>query len=352
MKFSDFKRKDWIKQWAGNWSILTFSYWGGIYNRKPFTDKISRYVTKTVIVWRNGKSYAYQPSLEQKKFGKLMQKIIEKNSQYPYELCEKLKKYTDNFLEMVKKMKGKDISFEQYLDVQKALADYYYLHIQVKVGVDYVKPELINKYLPIFEKLRLYVEPVLNELEDFMRALAKIHRKKTGYQASLILATLKDEFHDYFKGKSLPAKKELGLRNKAAILFFQDGRIKIYTGKDVIRAEKIVAGKKTEKEIKGMIAHSGKIRGRVRLVFDPKKEKKFKNGEILVTGMTRPDYLFLMKKAAAIVTDGGGILCHAAIVARELKKPCIIGTKIATQVLKDGDKVEVDAEKGVVRKLK
>jgi pyruvate,water dikinase len=56
-----------------------------------------------------------------------------------------------------------------------------------------------------------------------------------------------------------------------------------------------------------------------------------------------------MKKAAAIVTDDGGITCHAAIVARELGKPCVIGTKIATQVFRDGDIVEVDADHGVVK---
>ena len=59
-----------------------------------------------------------------------------------------------------------------------------------------------------------------------------------------------------------------------------------------------------------------------------------------------------MKKAAAIVTDDGGLTCHAAIVARELKTPCVVGTKIATKVLKDGDMVEVDANKGIVKKIK
>jgi hypothetical protein len=67
--------------------------------------------------------------------------------------------------------------------------------------------------------------------------------------------------------------------------------------------------------------------------------------------MTRPEFVPLMKKAGAIITNEGGITCHAAIIARELKKPCIIGTKIATQVLKDGDFVEVDADAGVVRIL-
>ena len=79
--------------------------------------------------------------------------------------------------------------------------------------------------------------------------------------------------------------------------------------------------------------------------------EKFKRGDILVSPATNPNILPVMKIAAAIITDEGGITCHAAIVSREFKIPCVVGTKIATKVLKDGDLVEVDAEKGVVRKL-
>jgi pyruvate,water dikinase len=68
--------------------------------------------------------------------------------------------------------------------------------------------------------------------------------------------------------------------------------------------------------------------------------------------MTDPRYVPLMKKAGAIVTDAGGVLCHAAIVSRELKIPCVVGTKFATQVCKDGDVVEVDAERGIVTVVK
>ena len=64
--------------------------------------------------------------------------------------------------------------------------------------------------------------------------------------------------------------------------------------------------------------------------------------------MTQPTFAPILEKAAAVITDEGGITCHAAIIARELKKPCIIGTKIATQVFKDGDMVEVDAEQGII----
>ena len=68
--------------------------------------------------------------------------------------------------------------------------------------------------------------------------------------------------------------------------------------------------------------------------------------------MTRPEYVPLMKKATAIITDEGGITSHASIVSRELKIPCIVGTKIATKILKDGDLIEINADIGIVRKLK
>ena len=79
---------------------------------------------------------------------------------------------------------------------------------------------------------------------------------------------------------------------------------------------------------------------------------KLEIGDILVSPMTRPELMPAVKRAAAIVTDEGGITCHAAIVSRELGIPCIIGTKNATRILKDGDKVEVDANHGVVKILK
>ena len=108
------------------------------------------------------------------------------------------------------------------------------------------------------------------------------------------------------------------------------------------------------KEFSGTVASKGKeskVSGKVRIVLDPFKIKNFQKGEILIAPMTSPEYVFLMEKAAAIITDSGGITCHAAIVSREFGLPCIVGTKIATQVLKDGDMVEVDAKKGVVRKI-
>jgi len=104
--------------------------------------------------------------------------------------------------------------------------------------------------------------------------------------------------------------------------------------------------------IQGQSAFKGVVRGRVRIVLDVNSDHGFGKGEILVAGMTRPEYVPLMKKAVGIITDEGGITCHAAIVSRELKIPCVIGTKIATRILKNGDMVELNAENGVVRIIK
>lgn len=107
------------------------------------------------------------------------------------------------------------------------------------------------------------------------------------------------------------------------------------------------------KEIKGMVASVGgtpKVRGEVRVVLDP-FGVDIPNGSILVTPMTRPDFIHLLHKAAAVVTDQGGVTSHAAIIAREFGIPCIVGTGTATKLLKDGDLVEVDCENGVVIKL-
>ncbi len=104
-------------------------------------------------------------------------------------------------------------------------------------------------------------------------------------------------------------------------------------------------------ELRGLVAFPGLVRGKVKIIKEDKDISKMDCGDILVSPQTRPDFVVAMSKAAAIVTDTGGMLCHAAIIAREFRTPCIVRTKDATKVLKDGDLVEVDATNGIVRKL-
>ncbi|MFH0829454.1 MAG: PEP-utilizing enzyme [Candidatus Kerfeldbacteria bacterium] len=105
--------------------------------------------------------------------------------------------------------------------------------------------------------------------------------------------------------------------------------------------------------LNGTVAMAGRlVRARAQIVLNRDDVARFSKRRILVTTMTTPDFLPIMKQASAIVTDEGGITCHAAIVSRELRIPCVIGTKIATKIIKNGDRVEVDANRGIVRLLK
>lgn len=116
---------------------------------------------------------------------------------------------------------------------------------------------------------------------------------------------------------------------------------------------KIVTEKVIDKhnEIKGQIACKWKTKWIAKIVIHPNDLNKVWKWDILVSQTTFPSFIWAMQKALAFITDEWWITCHAAIISREMNKPCIIGTKIATKVLKDGDLVEVDAENGVVRVL-
>lgn len=105
------------------------------------------------------------------------------------------------------------------------------------------------------------------------------------------------------------------------------------------------------KEFKGTPTHPGKIKAKVSIINLVEEMDKFEEGDVLVTINSNPALMPVIKKASAIVSDEGGMNCHASIVSREFKIPGIVGTKMATKVLKDGDVVEVDAEQGIVRKL-
>jgi phosphoenolpyruvate synthase/pyruvate phosphate dikinase len=145
--------------------------------------------------------------------------------------------------------------------------------------------------------------------------------------------------------KEIKVRKEKG----AILLATPEGsRISAYEF-DTAREKVVKTISYSATEIKGVVAQRGKASGTVKVILSEKDFPKFESGDILVTSMTRPEFVPLMKKASAVITDEGGITCHAAIISRELKLPCIIGTRTASLALKDGDMVEVDADSGVIK---
>lgn len=194
-----------------------------------------------------------------------------------------------------------------------------------------------------FMTLRYLLKKILTELT-----------KRSG-QKDLEWATV-SEINDYFKKKKIDWSEIRG-RRKGYASYLAKREAVIVTGSRAVKLKALVKEDISHiKEVSGVVANKGRVIGRVRIIsFTAKDYNKqvalFKDREILVTGMTRPQIVHLCKKAAAIVTDEGGITSHAAVVGRELGIPCIIATHNATKILKTGDLVEVDANQGLVRKI-
>ncbi len=158
------------------------------------------------------------------------------------------------------------------------------------------------------------------------------------------------EFNEIFHSQLI--KRKFKSRNKVCVCLQTNHGYEIISGSEAVKLLQYMQNKGTQqKEIKGIVASNGKAKGRVRVILKTHDMVNMKDGDILVSSMTRPEMLPAIKRASAIVTDEGGITCHAAIVSRELGIPCIIGTKNATRILHDGDMVEVDATKGIVKKI-
>ena len=158
------------------------------------------------------------------------------------------------------------------------------------------------------------------------------------------------------KSGKVPKRETLNARMKCSVFYITAKKTTVLTGKkaqdffDKLPKEKLAIQGQVD-ELKGTCASPGKAKGQIRIIEYPKDIVKMKKGDILISETTYPSLVPAMKNAAAIVTNAGGLSCHAAIVSRELGIPCIVGTKIVTKIFKDGDLVEVDATKGVIKIL-
>lgn len=224
--------------------------------------------------------------------------------------------------------------------------------------VSEVKPDKKFKSLLEFLKdnvfLRDYRDMLRQKLNLQLRYFYEEIGTRLGLDVAEVAVLTNDEIIKYLKNKKKFPKSVVKQRASYYLLVQKENKVAIYSG--------VEAFKKFKQEVKdskgkpsgtltGVIGSSGIARGRVRVVFTNRDLYKLKKGDIIVTSMTRQDFVPFLGLVRAIITDEGGVTAHAAIIARELKIPCILNTKIATKVFKDGDMVGVDANKGIVRKI-
>lgn len=211
--------------------------------------------------------------------------------------------------------------------------------------------EAFQKYALMSNRADEVVNKGIEILQPMWLGIAKKFEIKYEHVANMRASEIIDSL---VNNKLVVDKKELIRRTKDHLFWFHDGKIILDT-KALYKKEMGVEKQKLPGSLLLLRGQNASVKqnitGVVKILNTPKDMPKLKQGEILVTSMTNPEFLPAMQKAAGFITDDGGLLCHAAIVARELSKPCIVGVKTATQILKDGQKVEMNTLLGEVRVL-
>jgi len=339
----------WLSRWAGSYAFISCSCYGPQYYQS-LGDILGISLSHVLFIHHQGTVRFFVSSDEFNRFGLELAKRAINNIDYVKEICQELKKNTDIILPLMKRMQQIIPTISEY----QAFLIYFDRHLAyhnfVKKTPDFLAESALKKLLLYFQDARHYSETVYSESEMFFRGIAKLISIEVGYSDKLLACLTQAEFLFFLKNHQLPNQDILAARYQDSVLYFEDGKEIIVSGPE---AQELVCAideqfQSTKEYLKGVSAYPGKVEAMVRIILDPHKKQTFNQGDILVTGMTRPEFMPYIKKASAIITDVGGILCHAAITAREFKIPCIVGTVTATKVLKNGKKIKLDATTGIV----
>ncbi len=223
-----------------------------------------------------------------------------------------------------------------------------YMHFIKKTGYDF---DFIISPKPLRTYLKTDSEIVTLPSGKYFRLMSLAANEKIEHNIYSQFPPEKfDRLITYFLSivKSAREKKDFEIAKKVRENIKKYRAIALQGAHSVTKAMKDY---KTKNTLQGVSAYHGKASGSVVIVQHVDAIPKNLKNRIVVARMSSPRTAGLISRSKALITDEGGILSHAAILARELKIPCVIGTKIATKVFKDGDRVEVDATKGVIRKI-
>lgn len=299
----------------------------------------------TFFYYKNGVEYSYRGQADMMALKQYLEKKFNKKLVQQY--SQKIKTNADKFLAITKiAFKNKSFlqnNFDKFCEIYKNVFSVFQLPELCQI----LLPDADEKLLRQFGMARDYAARKLIIVE-------KIYRRKLGLLLGLTseqgLMLLPHEVERVLQGKS--STFALINRKESAILTLNN-KITIFWDKEAQKVFKkqISSQNKKEKSLTGKSAFHGSVKGRVYVALNIEEFKKVPSDSILVCSMTRYDIVPYLKKVKAIVTDQGGITCHAAIIARELKIPTIIGTYKATEVFKTGDLVEVDAKRGIVCRI-
>lgn len=351
------ERYQWTHQLTRPFTLLGTSLWQYWYDCQRFEELFGMRM-KNVLFFEEHPNVAkkYFPQKEFEQMKEAVKELVINNPQKCKVLLNEGKQARDEAEKTLKKKK------KMYPSLSEALEIFAKMTIQ-GVTLAFTTLETLEKYNIKNEELRCIAEELRKKsvypafIEEILTPLAEEKLKiinKSYKREHAELITIKELLNkDTTKlNERIHARKE----GKRFIYLCAEEKETVYWVEDVMQYLQQLDPQVMQKknELKGQCAYPGKVKGIARVVltdyYDPKIV--FNTGDILVSITSCPALMPLIEKCSAIVTDEGGVTCHAAIVSRELKKPCVMGTKYATHIFKDGDIVEVDAEKGIVKKIK
>jgi len=222
--------------------------------------------------------------------------------------------------------------------------------------------ERIAENLKVLEKTKNYGREYMNKMifgsQSLLSRMLVILSSQFGIKIDDLFWYADDEILSLYNNEFVNSQR-LTERRKAYVFLMRENGLDILEGDKAKEFSEMFNIEEEIREIKGMMASPGKVVGKAKVIlygydkFDRINEfiNEMKKGDILIAETTSPELTLACHKASAIITDQGGMLSHAAIISRELNIPCIVGTENATKIFRDGDLVEVDATRGIVRKL-
>lgn len=338
----------WTNRWAGSYTFLSCSYWAQQYS-KTLKNILGKGFDTVLFLHKQGTASFFVKQDELKAFGQYLAEKTAHSESEAIDLLNKLKENTDMIIKIMNDFEGCILTSDQYTAFHTVFERHLAYHNFMKKTVDFLDEETLRKLLSHFEDARKYSEAVYSRTEQFFRSLTRAIALKENYNAQALTCLTQNELEHYLEQGFLPSQNILKTRFEASAIFLEQGNIRFITGPEVAKLEKKLFPT-DETQLKGITAFKGTVKGTCRIIHDPFKEHAFSKGDILVTGMTRPEFTPFMEKAGGIVTDAGGLLCHAAITSREMKIPCVVGTEKATRVLNDGEIIEI-YEDGIVRRV-
>lgn len=267
---------------------------------------------------------------------------LNKNPNFIREVVIKGKEHFNNltdFSQIINKKKLEDLENKQ---IKELIAEYFrlykepYPYFNLSVFID----EQHNKeIIELMSELRLFVRTNYNQVHKLIEPLFIEISNRFNLSVNDLKFLTSKEIIDLF---SIEDK----IKNRQNCYFkLENGKFKLHENKILTIKENL------SDQIKGKGTFPAVYKGHVKIIKNKKDFQKINQGDVIVTRMTTPDILTEnIRKAGAIITDEGGITCHAAILSRELKIPALIGTKNATSILKDNDLVEIDTKKGTITK--